>query len=223
MWAIVGLSGEKRDPQASVSAHEGRTDELVDLLIQAARDNPSIPAFRSALPAMLCELDRADEARDRFVAEAAQGFDYAYDTSWLSAMANMTDAAATLGDGRACETLLERLMPFATQVVAIGSVRVMGALARPLARAAAVLGDYDQAEQWFATAHDLHVRLQAPFWTARGQLDHADLCLTRCADDDLQRARDLATTAAATAAEYDCAGLSRRAANLLISVSNDDA
>ena len=58
-----------------IRQHEGRTDELVDLLIQAARDNPSIPAFRSALPAMLCELDRADEARDRFVAEAAHGFD----------------------------------------------------------------------------------------------------------------------------------------------------
>jgi len=206
-----------------IRQHEGRTDELVDLLIQAARDNPSVPAFRSALPAMLCELDRADEARDRFDAEVANGFNYAYDTSWLSAMANVTDAAATLGDRRACETVIERLMPFATQVVAIGSHRVMGALARPLARAAGVLGDYDQAEQWFATAHDIHTRLQTPFWTARGQLDHADLCLTRRADDDLQRARDLATTAAATAAEYGCTGLSTRAANLLTTVSNDDA
>jgi hypothetical protein len=62
-----------------------------------------------------------------------------------------------------------------------------------------------------------------PNWTARGQLDHADLCLTRRADSDLQRARDLATTAAATAAEYGCEGLSRRAANLLASVSNGDA
>jgi hypothetical protein len=84
-------------------------------------------------------------------------------------------------------------------------------------RAATILDRYEQAEAWFAIAHNLHARLQAPYWTACGQLDHADLCLTRRADSDLQRARDLATTAAATAAEYGCEGLSRRAANLLAS------
>jgi hypothetical protein len=91
-------------------------------------------------------------------------------------------------------------------------------MARPLARAATVLGDYDQAEQWFATAHDIHARLQAPYWTALGQLDHADLCLTRRGDGDLQRARQLITTAAQTAAEYGCAGLIRRAENLSSSI-----
>jgi hypothetical protein len=50
---------------------------------------------------------------------------------------------------------------------------------------------------------------------ALGQLDHADLCLARRADGDLERARELATTAAATAAEYGCAGLTRRAEALL--------
>ena len=61
----------------------------------------------------------------------------------------------------------------------------------------------------------IHERLQAPYWTALGQLDHADLCVARRADGDLDRARQLVTTAAATAAEYGCAGLSRRADALL--------
>ena len=64
-------------------------------------------------------------------------------------------------------------------------------------------------------AHDIHARLQAPFWTALGQRNHADLCLARRADGDLERARDFAQIAAATAAEYGCAGLTKRAAALL--------
>jgi hypothetical protein len=46
-------------------------------------------------------------------------------------------------------------------------------------------------------AHAIRTRLQAPFWTALGQIDHADLCLTRRADADIERARELAQTAAA--------------------------
>jgi hypothetical protein len=67
-------------------------------------------------------------------------------------------------------------------------------------------------------AHDGNTRLQAPFYIALGQLDHADLCLARRADGDLERARQLVTTAAATAAEYGCAGLTRRADALLMSL-----
>jgi tetratricopeptide (TPR) repeat protein len=103
-------------------------------------------------------------------------------------------------------------------VISPSGVVVLGAVARPLARAATLLGDYDQAEAWFATAHDIHQRLQAPFWTALGQLDHADLCLARRADGDLEHARKLVTTAAATAAEYGCGGLTKRAAALLAEI-----
>jgi hypothetical protein len=94
----------------------------------------------------------------------------------------------------------------------------MGAIARPLARAAALLADYDQAERWFEMAHDIHNRLQAPFWIAAGQLDHADLCLLRHSDGDVSRARELGTSAAGTATEYGCADLTKRAASLLADI-----
>ncbi len=63
--------------------------------------------------------------------------------------------------------------------------------------------------------HDIHARIQAPFFSALGRLDHADLCLTRLVGADIGRARDLATAAATIAADYGCAGLTRRAATLL--------
>ena len=198
----------------SIRLHQGRVDEIADFLIDAARDNPSIAALRSTVPRVLCEMGRLDEAREYLTAEAAAGFSFPYDTLWLSAMANMTDAAATTGDTAAAQSLVERLKPFAPQVIC-PIVLVFGATARPLARAATLLGDYDQAEHWFATAHDVHARLHAPYWTACGQLDHADLCRARHGDGDIERARGLAATAAAAAIDYGCGGLADRAAALL--------
>ncbi|MGO9875906.1 MAG: ATP-binding protein [Acidimicrobiia bacterium] len=199
----------------AIRLHQGRLDEIADFLIDAARENPSIAALRSAVPLMLCELGRTDDAREHLAAEAVTGFDFPYDGLWLSAMTNMTDVAATTGDHASARTLLATLGPFATHVINPSPALAFGAIGRALARAATLLGDYDQAEQWFATAHDIHNRLQAPYWTARGQLDHADLYLARCADGDFERARDLVQTAGETAAEYGCGALSRRAKALL--------
>jgi tetratricopeptide (TPR) repeat protein len=198
----------------AIREHQGRLDEIADFFLDAARENPSIAALRSAAILLCCELDRVDEARERLAAEAARDFDFPYDTIWIAAMANLLDAAANLGDRAAARTLVDRLTPIATQLI-VPSVVVNGTLARPLARCVALFGEYDQAEAWFAHAHRIHARLQAPFWSARAQLDHADLCLARRADGDVDRARDLAASAAAIAAEYGCAGLTTRAAALL--------
>jgi class 3 adenylate cyclase/tetratricopeptide (TPR) repeat protein len=202
----------------AIRLHQGRLSEIADLFLQAASDNPSIAALRSAVPVLFCELDRIDEAREHLAADAATGFDYPYDTTWLGAIVNLADAAANLGYRIAAGTLVERLAPFANQVVVPAGIMVCGAAARPLARLLTLLGRYEEAERWFETAHDIDGRLQAPYWTARGELDHADLCLARHADHDMTRARDLATAAEALATEYGCSALARRAANILADI-----
>ncbi len=199
----------------AIRLHQGRLDEIADLLIDAARDNPSIAVLRALVATMLGHLGRVDEADERLATEAAEGFDFPFDQTWLSSMSDLLDAVAATGNRTAARTLVDRVAPFATHVVEPTAALVCGTIARPLARAATLLGDYDHAEEWFAIAHDIHRRLEAPFWTARGQLDHADLCLARRADGDVERARDLATTAATTAAEFGCAGLTKRAEALL--------
>jgi class 3 adenylate cyclase/tetratricopeptide (TPR) repeat protein len=202
----------------SIRHQQGRLDELAGFFVDAARDNPSIAALRSAVVLMLCELGRIDEARERLSFEASNDFHFPYDIVWLAAMSNLIDAAVSCDDRVAARTLCERLTPFSGHVISPSGAMTNGAMARPLARAATLLGDHDQAEKWFTTAHDLNARLEAPFWIARAQLDHADLCLARHADGDLERARELITTAAATAAEYGCAGLTRRADDQLASL-----
>ena len=103
-------------------------------------------------------------------------------------MSDLTDTAATIGDHARRPRARRPPRPFATHVI---PTAVVSRCHRPptRSRSPTLLGDYDQAEAWFATAHDIHARLQAPFWTAHGQLDHADLCLARRADGDLERAR----------------------------------
>ncbi len=199
----------------AIRLQQGRLDEIAELFIDAARDNPSIAVLRPAVMAMLTHLERLDEANERLLAEAATGFDFPYDATWIASMSDMLDTAATTGNKTVARTLVDRVAPFADHVTEPTAALVGGVIARPLARAAALLGDYDRAEEWFATAHDIHQRLQAPFWIALGQLDHADLCLARRADGDLERARQLVTAAAATAARYGCAGLTERADRLL--------
>ena len=199
----------------AIRLHQGRLEEIADLFIDAARDSPSIAALRAAVTAMLSHLGRLDEATDRLAAEAAAGFDYPEDETWLASMADLLDAAVTTGDHAVARELVDRVAPFADHISQPAPAFVVGAVARPLGRAATLLGDHDRAEAWFAIAHDLHTRLRAPYWAARGQLDHADLCLARRGDGDVDRARELATTAAATGDEYGCAGLITRAEALL--------
>ena len=199
----------------AIRLQQGRLDEIADLFIDAARDNPSIAVLRAAVAAMLTHLGRLDEANERLRAEAAADFDFPYDMTWLGSMSDLLDAAAATGNQTAARALVDRVAPFAAHLAETTAALLSGVIARPLARAATLLGDYDQAEEWFAMAHEIHARLHAPFWTALGQLDHADLCLARRADGDVERARELATTAAATAAEYGCAGLTKRAEELL--------
>ena len=202
----------------AIRLQQGRLDEIADLFIEAARDNPSIAVLRAAVAAMLTHLGRLDEANERLLAESATDFDFPYDMTWLGSMSDLLDVAVATRNQTVARTLVDRVAPFAAHVVETAAALISGVIARPLARAATLLGDYEQAEEWFAIAHDIHERLEAPFWTALGQLDHADLCLARRADGDLDLARELISTATATAAEYGCAGLTRRADALLASL-----
>jgi class 3 adenylate cyclase/tetratricopeptide (TPR) repeat protein len=198
-----------------IRQHQGRLDELADFFLDVARDNPSIASLRAAMPMLLGEIGRTEDAAERLAAEAVTGFDFPHNSMWLDCMWNLLEAAASVGDVATARTIVDRVAPFATHVVAPGAAIIKGVIARPLGRCASVLGEFDRAEAWFELAHEYDARLEAPFWVALGRLDHADLCLARRAEGDLERARGFSTTAAATGAEHGCAGLTRRADALL--------
>ena len=77
---------------------QGRSAEMMDLLREAADQNPQIPAYRAVLA--LCCADAGDlsGARAAYEQLAARGFELPPDSNWLLAIAVLADTAATLGD-----------------------------------------------------------------------------------------------------------------------------
>ncbi len=198
-----------------IREHQGRLDEVADFFVDAARDNPSVAALPSAVVSLLCELGRIDEASVQLAAEAATGFDFPYDGTWLASMSNLIDAAATVQDPASARTLVERVAPFATHHRNRWSQgeRCHRPPARPRRHPAGGL------RPGRAVVRD---RTRHPQPTPNPLLDRTrptrscrDLCFARHAEGDLQRACDLASAAAATADDYGCTGLAKRAAALL--------
>lgn len=130
---------------------------------------------------MLAGLGRTGEARHRLSAEPANGFDYPCDMAWLASIGSFADTAATVEDAESARTLLPLLEPYADHVTHPGAT-FTGAVARRLGLLGTPLRRDDDAERWFEVVHDIHGRLRTPFWTALGQLDHADLLLSRPTD-----------------------------------------
>ena len=203
---------------AAVRWHQGRLEEIVSLIGQAAADNPGLPGFQAAYALMLCECGRRDEARP--LLEAARGEDFhhaAYDYTWITTTTLWADTAAWLGDTSAAALLYERLAPFEAQGVITGAT-FTGTAGMYLARLGAVLGHRDDALRHFERADTQLRALRAPFWHSRNQVEWARVLSTSGSDPDLRQARDLLAEATSTAVTYGCGGIERSATELAASL-----
>ena len=142
-------------------------------------DSPAGPAYRMTLAWLLAAAGRTDEARDHFEFIAGDGFSAVpRDVNWLAAMSSAADACLLLGDRPRARELQVLLEPFAdrTAVSARGSA-VRGAMSRLLGQLAAMLGESDAADSYYAQAEQLDERLGAPVWVAHDLWQHAKLRL----------------------------------------------
>ena len=195
--------------------HQGRLDEIADLLTQAAADNPALPALRAAVVAIYCALGRLDEARVLFEPDAANGFvDFPRDQVWTTAMTLCADNGIDLGHRQAAQVLDDRLRPF-SDLVSFNNGTVEGAISRSMGRLAHLLGHHEDAESLFQAALWMNERIGAPYWIARTKLDYADLLVDRAQSDDVAKAREMAAQAMAGAHECGFGALKRRASMLL--------
>ena len=79
---------------------------------------------------------------------------------------------------------------------------------------AAAVADYDEAERHFAEALAIHRRMQAPFWSARVQIEQARMLLARNARGDTDLAAALLAETDVVAARFGFAALTRQANEL---------
>jgi len=188
----------------------GRLAALVDIAAQGLAENPTIPAWRTAVMTAYCELGRNDEAADLFdVGLATEFSDLPFDIAWPQAEVQYADCAADLRRTDAAPLLYDQLLPYADRFAFL-SCTDSGALARPLGRLATLLGRYDDAEQHLRDALAMHERMGARFWTGRTRIDQAELCLARRADGDVVAARGHLDAAQRIADEYGLGGLQLR-------------
>jgi DNA-binding SARP family transcriptional activator len=123
---------------------QGRADEMLELLCDAADRNPHIPAYRAVLA--LCRTNAGDleGARSAYQQLAVRDFELPPDSNWLLAIAVLADTAATLGDRDGARTLAKLLEPYADRHVVLncfgGGGAYWGPVEHHLGRLAATLG-----------------------------------------------------------------------------------
>ena len=137
---------------------QGRSDEIVDLAVQAAAENPGVPYV---LPLPRHDLLRSRPPRrcpvhvlEPFVADDFASFPR--DVIWLTAMYIASYVLSELhwvGTGRG--PVQERVRPFAGQIACVGAA-CWESLSYPLGLLAATLDRYDDAEAYFSMSVVAH-------------------------------------------------------------------
>jgi hypothetical protein len=129
-------------------------------------------------------------------------------STWLAALAALVESAWLLDDRKLAAEAADLLRPYAElPVMASLAVSCFGSAARPLGRAALVLGDPEAAVGYLERAVAGNVRLEHRPATALSQAELADALVARGRLGDLARARSTLAEAIAQAREM---GLTQR-------------
>ena len=180
---------------------QGRVSEIEDLVRRSVEEYPRLPdlALRArahgGASSVTCPRPAA-------VVAALAADDFAsvpFDEEWLVSMSLIAETACALGEAELAEALYERLLPYADRVAISYAEVSWGAVARYLGLLATTSEAWDDAEQYFRQAVEVHERIGAESWLARTRRDHADLLVARARPGDSERARDLRNSAASTA------------------------
>lgn len=161
----------------SIRIQQGRVDEIVDLITAAAGDESvGLDAgFKAVVALVNCLCGRREGLQEALEQEFAGRFqDLPLDLGWLFALSAWAECAIALGRRDVAAFLAERLRPFGSQMI-FGNAFTAGAVARTVGCLDAMLGDHASAEANLRHALEIHQRFGAVYWTARTQLDLADV------------------------------------------------
>jgi tetratricopeptide (TPR) repeat protein len=175
-----------------IRREQARLHELEGALIALAEQYPAIPAFRWALPMLYSECGREHDGVAEFERTAQQGFaDIPKDTTWYATLYILTDACANLRLTPHSATLYAMLLPYAKRNCVTYGMACWGSTERSLGRLAWLAGKWPEAEAHFEAALEWHRRIETPPWTARTQMNYAEMLLARDHSGDRQRALSL--------------------------------
>ena len=195
---------------------QGRLDETVDVMIDAAERFRGYPMFQSLAAFTLGSVGRHVDAGAALDAIARDDFAVLpRDLGWLYGMVLALDTAALLGDrDRAVEA--ERLLePYAGRFAIASGEEHAGPVDRVLGLAAALDGHIDEAIVRLETAAQLACDAGVSVWERRASVEAAALLLRRDGPGDRALALDLASSAATWARTMGCPVIEAHARGLL--------
>jgi DNA-binding CsgD family transcriptional regulator/tetratricopeptide (TPR) repeat protein len=193
---------------------QGRLAELAPIVRLLDAESRS-GAWGPGLAALYAELGMEDDARRELRRILDKGLGSLRSSLWLASLVYLADTCAALGDAEAAEALYPELAAYSGGNVMIGHlVACYGAMDRYLGTTAAVLGDWERAEDHFHAALALNTRLGARTWLAHTAYDYARMLLVRNAGDDRSHARGQLGLALGLAQTIGLSGLARRASEL---------
>lgn len=198
----------------SVSSQRGTMWQLIPLIEQVAAENPGIPAFIAALAGAHVEGDRTEDARVLLEQFSATGFQLPMDVGWITGMVTYGEAAIECGEPRFAGPIYEALLPWASQF-SYNDVTTEGPISHYLGGLATVLGHFDTADEHFSQSASFCTCIGANCFRARTELNWAKMLLLRGAAGDLERARELLTSAREIAVTHGYGTTERRATECL--------
>jgi hypothetical protein len=130
--------------------YQGRSGEVVDLLVQASDQHPEIPCYRAVLALAAAQARALDVAGDAYGRFRATGFEaIPDDPNRLLALAVLADAAVLLDDPGAAAPLTALLAPYDGQHTVLccygGGGAYWGPVSQHLADLARLAGDDEAA------------------------------------------------------------------------------
>jgi hypothetical protein len=160
----------------SIRVAQGRVDEIAAFVADGVDNFVTISdGWKAGLALVDCMCGRLDDVQIALEHEFADRFDHLpQDQTWLFALCAWAECAVALGRRDVAAFLAERLRPFGSQMNYASSYN-WGAVARTVGCLDAMLGDRASAEANLRHALDIHERFGAIYWTARTQLDLADV------------------------------------------------
>ena len=174
----------------TIRREQGRLAEVAPVVRLIAGRPDGDGVWGPALAVLLAEIGDADAARRQLWRFVSDGMPLSGGGLGIGALAYAADAAAMVEDAGLAGRLLERLRVLAGSNLVIGSgVVCYGAVDRVLGALAAVVGQWDVAEQHLAVALEINRRLEAPTWIAHTLYEQARMLIRRGGPDDAAAAR----------------------------------
>jgi tetratricopeptide (TPR) repeat protein len=195
----------------------GDLANLEELLVTMAQTQPAVPLWRMALSGVYIQTGRPELAKPHVEAIAAADFAMVpRNAAFLLTCTSLARIAGQVGALEAAESAYNYAAPF-DKTFPFSGFGYEYPVGIGAGAAATALGWYDKAEQHYANAHALCTRAGAATYLAATEIHWAEMLRQRNAEGEGPRAREMATSALATANRLGLAYVKTRAEHVLSS------